>query len=300
MPITALIFSLIASLLVWISGRRDTIRAPQVTAVAITLLLAFPLLSLLPKFAILPAAETASLTRAANRHILQAIWITGAAILSLRVILATLAIERWRSASQLIESIPLGRRRVEVRVLSSIQSPVAAGVIRPIVLVPQNWTSWPADVRKMVLAHELAHHRRLDPLWRSLGAMACALHWFNPLVWWLVRQHSIQAEFACDAMVIRNGIQARSYASLLCDLASSQSSPLPAAAMSETSSLGQRVARLMHPAGGISPLLSALLIAGITAAAIGIAVLQRAKPKASTVPVIEIQTRLSADPFPGN
>ena len=59
MPITALIFSLIASLLVWISGRRDTTRAPQVTAVAITLLLAFPLLSLLPKFAILPAADTA-------------------------------------------------------------------------------------------------------------------------------------------------------------------------------------------------------------------------------------------------
>jgi beta-lactamase regulating signal transducer with metallopeptidase domain len=300
MPLAALIFSLIASLLVWLSGRRDTARAPQVTAVAITLLLAFPLLSLLPKFSILPATDSATQAAPETGILLQSIWLIGAAILSLRVILATLAIERWRSASRSVESITLDRRLVEVRSLSKIQSPVAAGVLRPIVLVPENWSTWPIEVREMVLAHELAHHRRLDPLWRSLGAMACALHWFNPLVWWLVRHHAVQSEFACDAMVIRNGIQAHSYASLLCDLASSQSSPLPAVAMAERSSLGQRVSRLMQPAGSISPALTALLIATITAAAIGIAVLQRAKPAPSTVPVIEVQTRLTADPFPGN
>lgn len=300
MPLTAIIFSLIASLLVWLCGRRDTARAPQVTAVAITLLLAFPLLSLLPKFAILPASEGIASSPSEISRVLQFIWVAGATFLSLRVILATLAIERWRSDSHVIESIPLGRRNVEVRSLASIQSPVAAGVIRPVVFVPENWTSWSSEVREMVLAHELAHHRRLDPLWRSFGAMACSLHWFNPLVWWLVRQHAVQAEFACDAMVIRNGIKARCYVSLLCDLASSQSSPIPAAAMAERSSLGQRVNRLMHPSGGISPALTALLIATIALAAIGMAVLQRATPKASTVPAIEVQTRLTADPFPGN
>ncbi|MFC7336646.1 M56 family metallopeptidase [Haloferula chungangensis] len=300
MPLTAIVFSLIASLLVWLCGRRDTVRAPQVTAVTITLLLAFPLLSLLPKFAILPASEdVVSRPSEIGKH-LQVLWISGAAFLSLRVFLATLAIERWRSASRLIESIPWGRREIEVRSLASIQSPVAAGVLRPVVLVPENWASWPDDVRQMVLAHELAHHRRFDPFWRSLGAMACALHWFNPLVWWLVRHHAVQAEFACDAMVIREGIKAPCYASVLCDLASSQSSPIPAAALSERRSLAQRVHRLMHPSGGISPALTALLIAAIVLAAIGMAVLQRANQSSSPVPVIEVQTRLSADPFPGN
>ena len=300
MILPALTFSLIATALVWFCGRRDTVRAPQVTAVAITLLLVFPLLSLLPKFSILPAAEAVSETISSKNHILQIIWLTGTGLLSLRVLLATLAIERWRSKSQLLDSLPVGRRLVEVRSLASIQSPVAAGVLRPVVLVPEDWSTWSAESREMVMAHELAHHRRIDPIWRSLGAMACALHWFNPLVWWLVRHHAVQAEFACDAMVIRNGVPPRSYASLLCDLASSQSSPLPAVAMAERSSLALRVTRLMHPVGAISPVPTFLLIGAIVIVAFIMAVLKRAEPSESVIPVIEIQTRLSADPFPGN
>jgi len=300
MPIAALIFSLLASLLVWLGGKRDTTRSPQVTAVVIAILLAFPLLSLLPKFAVLPAKLPGSGATPDTGMLLQWIWMTGAFLLTARVLLATFAIERWRSRSRLIESVPLGRRRVEIRSLSSIKSPVAAGVLRPVVFVPDLWISWRSEDREMVLAHELAHHCRLDPLWRSLGALACALHWFNPLVWWLVRHHATQAEFACDAMVVRNGFQPRCYASLLCDLASTVSSPLPAAAIAEQSSLAKRVTRLMNPAGAVSPAFSALLIGAITIAAITMAVLQRAESTSPAIPTAEIQTRLSADPFPGN
>lgn len=300
MPIAALIFSLLASLLVWHCGKRDTTRAPQVTAVAIAILLVFPLLSLLPKFAVLPASHPGS--GAADDHglLFQWIWLTGAILLTLRVLLATIAIERWRNGSQRIDSLPLGRRQVEIRSLSSINSPVAAGVLRPVVFVPEHWTTWRSEDRAMVLAHELAHHCRFDPLWRSLGALACALHWFNPLVWWLVRHHAAQAEFACDARVVRDGFQPRCYASLLCDLASTESSPVPAAAMAERSSLAKRVSRLMSPAGAVSPAYSALLIGAITIAAIAMAVLQRAESPTPAIPSTEIQTRLSADPFPGN
>ena len=300
MPITALIFTLIASLLVWLGGRHDTTRAHRLTAVVISLLLAYPLLTLLPKLSLLPAARSASDATVDSAAFLQWIWLAGAILLSIRVLVATLGLERWRSQSEPIEQVPLGRRQVEIRSLSTLHSPVAAGVLRPVVFVPEDWNSWRAEIREMVLAHELAHHRRFDPLWRSLGALACALHWFNPLVWWLVRHHATQAEFACDAMVIRNGVKARSYATLLCDLASSQPSPLPAVAMSERSSLARRVTRLMNPVGTISPAISAAMIGIVMITAVIMAVIKRAEPAPSAVPALEVQTRLSANPFPGN
>ena len=34
-----------------------------------------------------------------------------------------------------------------------------------------------------VLAHERAHLRRRDHIWKPLGWLLLSVHWFNPLVW---------------------------------------------------------------------------------------------------------------------
>lgn len=297
MPLTALGFSLVAALLVQFTGRRDIFRAPRITAVAITLLLAFPLLNLLPKISVLPAAglKSSGAVIAIPWH---GLWLAGAVVLLLRLLSSGITLARWRRESERLDSIETGRRRVEIRCHPSIKGPMAAGVLKPAILVPQTWQDWQPEVREMVLAHELAHHRRLDPLWRLLGAMACALHWFNPLVWWLVRRHATLSEFACDAMVIRSGVRADSYANLLCDLAQNHPAPQPAAPMSEPSTLGARVSRLMSPGGSISPGLSAVLTGIVVIAAIATAVVRQAEQE--PVPVEEVRLRLSADPFPGN
>lgn len=61
--------------------------------------------------------------------------------------------------------------------------PVVWGVFRPQLLLPGEAAHWDATRLRSVLLHELAHLRRRDPLTQLLTQLACALHWFNPLVW---------------------------------------------------------------------------------------------------------------------
>ena len=56
---------------------------------------------------------------------------------------------------------------------------------------------WPA-----ILAHELAHLRRLDPWVRRLELLAGLVWWWNPLYWLTRRRLDFEAELACDAWVL--------------------------------------------------------------------------------------------------
>ncbi|MEM1082601.1 MAG: M56 family metallopeptidase [Verrucomicrobiota bacterium] len=298
MPLTALSFSLVAVLLVHFMARRDTFRAPRLTAVAILLLLAFPLLSLLPKLSLLPA-PTPDSTSGFHGFPWHWLWLAGSTLLLARVMASGIRLSIWRRDSSRIEILETRDRPVELRSHPAINSPMAAGILKPLILVPPTWSEWRQQDRDMVLAHELAHHRRHDPLWRLLGALALALHWCNPLVWWLVRRHATLSEFACDAMVVRDGARPESYAHLLCDLAQVRATPQSTAAMSESSALKARVTRLMKPSGSVSPALSTLLIVLAILTAIIAAILQRAETRPAAIPIEEVKLRLSADPFPG-
>ena len=61
----------------------------------------------------------------------------------------------------------------------------------------------PADEREVVLLHELTHLRRHDLAHKALLFVPCAVHWFNPLVWWMAREAGRTLELCCDARVVR-------------------------------------------------------------------------------------------------
>ena len=292
-------FSLIASLLVAVVGRRDALRAPRLTATVILLLLAFPFLSLLPKLAVLPPTDSPT---GEGNPLLTALWLVGGMLCAARPLLAMGELRRWHQQSRFLRTVPLSaRRRAQVRELDRLDGPVAAGIFRPTIFVPRAWNQWSPETQRGVLAHELAHLRRNDPLWRWLGAIACAVHWFNPFAWWLVRRHALQAEFACDAQVLRSGIAARHYATLLCEIASSARTPHGAVAMAEKSQLHRRVERLFQPPGLISPLFCGVLIAAVGAIALALSVVRPAAPSGAVrISVEEVRLRLQADPFPGD
>jgi beta-lactamase regulating signal transducer with metallopeptidase domain len=58
---------------------------------------------------------------------------------------------------------------------------------------------------RMVLAHENVHRRRLDNLWRALAVAVACLHWFNPLVWVMLRAFFTDMELSCDEAVLKKG-----------------------------------------------------------------------------------------------
>jgi hypothetical protein len=89
---------------------------------------------------------------------------------------------------------------------------------RSVVLLPLDADGWPADRRRAVLLHELAHVRRHDCLVRSLAQAACALQWFNPLAHLALQRLRVEQERACDDVVLAAGMAAPDYADHLLEI----------------------------------------------------------------------------------
>ena len=119
------------------------------------------------------------------------IWLSGTAIM-----LIFLVVSYFRLRRRVRVSIPL---RDSVFLCDSIQSPFILGIFRPKIYLPSNM-----DDRQMdyVLAHEDAHLKRLDYLWKPLGFLILSVYWFHPLCWIGYILLCRDIELACDEKVI--------------------------------------------------------------------------------------------------
>src|SRR6187549_1107059 len=103
-------------------------------------------------------------------------------------------------------------------VSDELHSPVSWGMMRPIILL--NPAVIPAtDEAEAIIAHELAHVARLDWAKLLLARVACAVFWFNPLVWLLARESHQLREEAADDAVLLSDVDGADYASLLVNAA---------------------------------------------------------------------------------
>lgn len=83
--------------------------------------------------------------------------------------------------------------------LTDEAGPAAAGVFRPAVLLPGELArSLDTRALERVLAHEVAHLVRRDPLVAVIRRLAVSLWWFHPVTWLLARMQRAAAEDACD------------------------------------------------------------------------------------------------------
>lgn len=292
----AIAFSVVSAAAVWFAGRLDAARDPRLTLLALALLAVFPALFFLPAAEVLPAGDFKPVSPILSRW-LPLIWGAGVLLTSVRLVVALALLCRWRRKSERIET----RGNIEVRMLTGLSGPVAAGIFKPVIFLPEGWHAWTPELHEAVLAHESKHHQRKDPLWRAIGAMACTLHWFNPLVWWMARRLADQCEFACDEEVVAEGIGAERYANVLCDLAAAECSPATALAMAHEGGLEARVKRMFSTSPKSPKVVPVTLIVLTVLTALGLAMIKRADPPAQpAIPMDEIHLRLNADPFPGN
>lgn len=295
-----IVFPLLAAAAVWLAGRRDASRDPRLTTLALALLAIAPLFLLLPKIPLLPApvlAEAPVTAPAFPVWLLPALWLTGFLFAGMKLMLSAIGLVRWRKHSTFIETTADG---VEIRELDRLSGPVAAGVFRKTIFVPTGWTRWDDSTRETVLLHELAHHRRHDPLVRWIAALAAAVHWFNPFVHWMHRRLALQCEHACDRRVIDTGIRADRYAEMLCRFASRGRMNAASLAMAETSSLEARVRHLMAPRVSRGFFTLAALASIVIWAGFLLPLLGRKPTPANAPDKTEVELRLSADPFPAD
>lgn len=81
-----------------------------------------------------------------------------------------------------------------------IDTPFILGVIRPRIYLP---SAMEEGDRAFVIAHEQAHLRRWDHLWKPLGFVLLTIYWFNPLLWLGYVLLCRDIELACDEKVIK-------------------------------------------------------------------------------------------------
>jgi hypothetical protein len=295
MILSSILFSLLAAAAVWAAGRRDEARDPKLTLLVLGLLAIFPLLLLLPKLEILPAGHPGEATELPWWW--PWLWGSGVFLAGLRLTVALVQLCLWRARSTPAEA----SGGIPVRILPGLSGPIAAGILYPVIFVPPAWAEWSREVRHAVIAHETKHHQRRDPLWRAIGAAACTIHWYNPVVWWMARRLADQCEYACDEAVLADGMQADRYAHVLCDLAAGPRSPATALAMAHRSGLESRVRRMFSAPPQYPKATVAALGVFTLITALGLVILKPAPPPSkSSVPIEEVRLRLSADPFPGN
>ena len=92
------------------------------------------------------------------------------------------------------------RQRGNIRVCDEVASPFILGIFRPVIYLPSSLSE---EEKRFVLAHERAHLRRLDHVWKPLGFLILSVHWFNPFCWLAYVLLCRDIELACDEKVIR-------------------------------------------------------------------------------------------------
>jgi len=112
------------------------------------------------------------------------------------------------------------RRSVAVRVTTQPFGPAIYGAWRPVLVLPQSLVQeGPAQDLQRILAHELIHVRRGDPLVGALQLVAQVLWWFHPLVWWANLRICREREYCCDEEVVATlGCDPARYAQTLLDV----------------------------------------------------------------------------------
>ena len=121
-----------------------------------------------------------------------------------------------RQARQAFDSYP----RVEVATSSSIGSPIALGILRPLLVFPADLVDkLRADELSLILMHEMAHVRRCDNLVLLLHRLISAVLFFHPAVWLCGRMLRREAEQACDDLVVCTTGREKAYARGLAQVA---------------------------------------------------------------------------------
>lgn len=116
-------------------------------------------------------------------------------------------------------SMQLGICRPVTLMLHSDKTiPVVWGILRCHLLLPVAARQWTGEQLRSVLLHELAHVNRRDMMAQLLAQVACALYWFNPLVWFAAWRLGVERERACDDLVLACGVRPSAYAGHLLEV----------------------------------------------------------------------------------
>jgi beta-lactamase regulating signal transducer with metallopeptidase domain len=147
--------------------------------------------------------------------LLSAVWLTVASVVAFKFISLKLKLSRLLASAHPVEDdwitreINFWRRTFVIRrdiiVIDSndFLSPFTFGLSTPVIFIPhQLLEDKKREVLGPIIAHELAHVKRLDALWLIFQNLIQIAYCLNPVVWLAVRRLNSLREEMCDQQVL--------------------------------------------------------------------------------------------------
>ena len=154
-------------------------------------------------------------TPAVTGYILLGIWIVGMLGMMILVIKSSLRLRTIKRSALPLQNPEVHRlynrclnemkitRNIPVYSTAFLKSPIIVGLLKPCIYLPIHLISdyHESEMRYMLL-HELQHYRHKDAIANYLMNFAGVLYWFNPVVWFALREMRNDREVACDTSVL--------------------------------------------------------------------------------------------------
>jgi beta-lactamase regulating signal transducer with metallopeptidase domain len=205
---------------------------------------------------------------------LSILWFAGAGLLFGWKIIGYLRFKRQLNAHQVavkdelvLSALAIAKQKkgihIDVPVFENtlITSPMLVGIQKPCIVLPQR--EFNQQQLNYIFLHELTHLKRGDLWLKWMAQLALCLHWFNPIIYKLVRQFNQACELSCDEAVIKgmNVQQKQGYGETLIALAASkQASGAFVGTMSnEKNNLKDRLTAIMQSENSRKPGLISIL-----------------------------------------
>ena len=149
-------------------------------------------------------------------YILLGIWIVGMLAMIILVIKSSLRLRTIKKSALPLQNSEVRRlynrclnemkitRNIPVYSTAFLKSPIIVGFLKPCIYLPIHLISdyHESDMRYMLL-HELQHYRHKDAIANYLMNFAGVLYWFNPFVWYSLKEMKNDREVACDTSVLK-------------------------------------------------------------------------------------------------
>ena len=163
-------------------------------------------------FALSVNSETPSIAG----YILLGIWIVGIFAMIILVIKSSLRLHTLEKSALPLQNPEVRRlyhrcleemgihRNIPVYSTAFLKSPIIVGLLKPCIYLPIHLISDynESDMRYMLL-HELQHYKHKDAVASYLMNLAGVIYWFNPLVWYALKEMRNDREVACDTSVLK-------------------------------------------------------------------------------------------------
>lgn len=114
------------------------------------------------------------------------------------------------------------RRSVKIVVSQACSTPLVLGVFSPRIVLPAfDGLQLKDEEWDYIIGHEFIHIKNRHLFLKFLGLFTMALHWFNPICYFVFREISHVSELCCDAELCEklSPLQQKAYYNLMIDLA---------------------------------------------------------------------------------